>query len=101
MKSELLPDHTEWVLTLGTDMSHGRLDQISQSPLSCIGQGAPFPWSYGNAKGGGLALHFMAFPDALLAGIGVDHLLITMQQLGCWREVVHIGGGGFHRMDEA
>jgi len=92
-------DHAEWVLTLGTDMSLGCLDQIIQSALGCIGQGAPFPGSHGNPEGGGLAFHFRAFLDALVASVGLNHLLITMEQLSCWGEVMHVCGGGLDRMD--
>ena len=89
------------MLTLGTDMGLGCLDQIIQSPLGCIGQSPSFSWAHSNPEADGFAFHFRSFLDALVAGIGVDHLLITMQQLGCWREVMHVGGGGLHGVDEA
>ena len=45
--------------------------------------------------------HISSLGDSLMAGIAVDDLLITMQQLGRWGEVVHVGGRGDHRMDQA
>ena len=41
-----------------------------------------------------MARQLMSFGDALVAGVAVDDLLIAMQQLSRWGEVVHVGGCG-------
>lgn len=41
-----------------------------------------------------MARQLMSFGDAMVSGVAVDDLLIAMQQLGRWGEVVHIGHGG-------
>ena len=48
-----------------------------------------------------MARHLSSLGDSLVAGIAVDDLLITMQQFGRWGEVVHVGGRGDDRMDQA
>jgi hypothetical protein len=48
-----------------------------------------------------MARQLMSFGDALVAGVAVMDLLVAMQQLGRWGEVVHIGRGGDGRMDQA
>jgi len=51
-------------------------------------------------KADALAFHLGALLDALVTGVGLDHRLLTVQELRRWREVVHIGGSGFHRVDQ-
>jgi len=82
-------------------MSLGCLDQIIQTPLRCVGQSPSFSWAHSNPEADGFAFHFRAFLDALVAGVGVDHGLLTVQEIGCWGEVMHISGRGFHRVDQA
>lgn len=101
LKSELLLDHAERVLALGADGIFGCFDQIIQSPIRWLGQDAPFAWSHGNAEGGGLGLHFRPLLDALMAGVGVNHLFLTLEQLSGWGEVMHVGGRGLHGVDQA
>jgi len=42
------------------------------------------------------ALHLSAFIDSLVAGIGIDHCLLAMQEISRGGEVMHIGSRGFH-----
>lgn len=76
--SELLVDSADWVFNYGTDRSLGCFAQIIQWSFACFAQGALSVDPQGNGNGGGLALYLMILLDALLAGLGVDNLLIAM-----------------------
>ena len=43
LKAELLLDHTEWMLNLGSDVSFASLNQILQLPFWCIGSARRLP----------------------------------------------------------
>ena len=48
-----------------------------------------------------MARHLRSFSDPLVVGVVINHLLIAMQQLSNRGEVVHIGGSGDDRVDQA
>jgi len=79
-------DHPERVLTLRADVSFGGLDQIIQSSLRSIGQSTPVSWPHGNAEADALAFHFGSLLDPLVAGIRVDHRLLTVQEIPLCQE---------------
>ena len=89
------------MLALCTDVSFGALNHIIQSPLGCSWQSPALSCTHGNTEADTLSFHFGSLLDPLIAGVGVDNCLLTIQYLGSGGEVVHIGGGGFHRVDEA
>ena len=87
-------DHPEGMLALGTDVCLGRLDQIDKPALWRIEQGSALAWAHRHPECCCLASHRGPFGDALVASVRVDHFLVAMQQLGCWGEVMHVGGRG-------
>lgn len=93
-------DHREQMLTLGADMGFGRLDEILQPPLGCVRHAAAFTGTDRHPEFRCLVCHLWSLGDALVTGVAVDDLLLAMQQLGRWGEVVHVGGCGDHRMDQ-
>ena len=42
------------------------------------------------------ALHRVSLFNSLVAGIGIDHRLLAMQEISRGGEVMHIGSRGFH-----
>ena len=56
--------------------------------------------TYGNPKDAAPACHLGVLLDALVTSVGVNHLYFAVQGIRCWGQVVHIGGGGFHRADQ-
>ena len=100
LKAELLLHNPEGVLSFGTDMGLGYLDQVEQSSLRCVRQHATLPWPHGHTKLNRLALHLRPRGDSLVAGICINHCLLTVEQLGRCCEVVHVGRCGLHRVDQ-
>lgn len=96
LKAELSLDHPKWVLHLGADVSFGCFDQIIQSSLRRIWQHSPLSWSHGNAEANSATLHLGSLLNSLVAGIGVHHRLLTVEEISGWGEVVDMGSGGFH-----
>ena len=94
-------DHAEGVLDLGPAVCLCSLDQILESSLLCIRQNPAFAWSHRHLDYRFRACHLGPFGDALISGIAVHHVLVAMQLLGSWGEVVDIGGRGDERMDQA
>lgn len=82
------------MFTLGADVGFGCLHQILQSDLWVIGQCSPFAWPQCNAKLRNLEGRLRSFSDALRPRIGIDHILIAMQQLSYCSGVMDIGGIG-------
>ena len=91
LKAELQLDHPEWVRTFRADVRLGRLDQIVQSSLRCVRSSPALAVSHRNPEPRCLASHLWSLGDALVASIAVHHLIIPMQQLSCWGQVVDIG----------
>jgi len=79
LKSKLPLDHAERVLDLCADVGFGGLDQIIQSSLGCIGQSPSLSWSDGNTEADTLAFHFRSLLNLLIASVGVDDCLLTVQ----------------------
>jgi len=94
-------DHPKRMLDLGADKRFSGFDKIIKSPLRRIGQNSAHSRSHGNAEPDHPALHLLAYFNSLISGIRVDHRLLPVQEIGCWGEIMQIGGRGFHRMDEA
>ena len=78
LKAELLLDHSERMLHLGADMSFGCFDQIIHPPFRRIRQDAALAWAHGNPEADASALHLGTLFDPLVAGIRIDHCLLTM-----------------------
>ena len=89
------------MLNLGADMSFGGLDQILEPSIWRIRQAAAFARPHRHSEFSFRAVHRGPFGDALVASVAVDDLLITMQQIGSWREVVHVGSRDGDRVDQA
>ena len=49
----------------------------------------------------GLGFHLFSLLNPLVAGIGVDHRFLAMQQLCGRGQVMHVGRGRFDRVDQA
>jgi len=89
------------MLNLGADMSFGGLDQILEPSIWRIKQAAAFAEPHRHSEFCCSTCHLGPFGDALVASIAVDDMLITMQQIGSWREVVHVGSRDGDRVDQA
>lgn len=89
------------MFSLLTDGSLGGLAQIIQSRLGGMGQSPSVSWKHSNAEADTLSLHFGSLPDPLVAGVGEDNYFLNLQELGSGGAAVNIGGGGFHRVDQA
>jgi hypothetical protein len=81
-------------------MRFGRLDQILQPSIRCNRKNPEFAGPHRYTKFRCLAGHLRHFGDALVANVTVNHLLITMQQLSCRGEVMHVGSGDHDRVDQ-
>ena len=101
LKAKLLFDHPERMLPFGSHVGLRHLDQIDQSSFRCVGQDATLAWPHGHTKLDLLPFHLGTLVDALIAGIRIDHGLLSMEQLCCRREVMHVRGCGLHRMDQS
>ena len=42
------------------------------------------------------ALYFVSLLDSLVAGIRLDHLILAMQEISGWGQLMHVGSRGFH-----
>ena len=76
----MLLDHPERMLNFRADVCLGPLDQILRFPIWYIRQVPAFAGSRYHAAFGCLTCRLRLFGDALLAGVAVNHFLISMQQ---------------------
>ena len=88
------------MLNLGSDVGLGGFDQVQQSSFRCVWQSTAFAGPHRHPKLRSIASHLGPFSNALVARIAVNNMLIAMEQLSDWGEVVHIGGRDHHRMDQ-
>jgi hypothetical protein len=70
------------MLDPGANVGLGRFDQILQLSIWCIWYGSAFAGSHRHPEFRCLASHLRLFGDALVAAIGVDRMLIAVQEIG-------------------
>jgi hypothetical protein len=80
-------------------MSFGGLKEILHPFLWGVLQAAASVGSHLQRQLRCFAFHLRSFCKAFVAVIAVSHVLITMEQLGGWAEVVYFGGNGDNRVD--
>lgn len=88
------------MLTFGADVRFSGLDQILQPSIWGGGQSSALSRPHCHPELRCLARHFGPFGDALVTGLGLDHLLTALQQLCSWGEIVHVGGRGDDGVDQ-
>lgn len=101
LKTELLFDHSEWMLNLGADAGLGGFDKVLQTFLLYVRQSAAFAGPHLDPKLRSALCHSGSLSNALAASIAVHYLLIAMQQLRSRGEDVQFGSLDYHRMDYA
>ncbi len=82
-------------------MGLGRFDPIRQPALRRIRQNPAFAGSQRHPEVRCPVYYLSSFGDSLVSSIRENNLLLAMQQLGSRGEVMHVGGGDDHRMDQA
>lgn len=82
LKAKLLLDHPEWLLAFRADVGLASLDQVLQSTVPCVRQGAAFASSHGHPQFRCFDSHLSSFCNILVTPVAVNNLLIAMQYLG-------------------
>ena len=87
---QLRLDHPSWKLSFGVDVSLGRFDQIIQSACRYARPHSAIFRSYGDSSTVLPAFRLDTLLTSLLAGICINYDLLTVQEIGCWGDVMHI-----------
>lgn len=80
-------------------MRFGLFDSIIHWLPRYFRQGPALFGPHGNAEADRLG-HLGLLLNPLIAGFAIGHSRLSVQEISGWGEVMHIGGGGLHRMDE-